>query len=212
LATAIITIALFIAYEFGYWLDHYLSHRVQFLWEFHKVHHTSEVLSPLTNFRVHPIDGIVFYNVLAVVMGSTEGAMNYALGQQTPQFVISSSNAIVVIFTYLLAHLHHTNFWIAFTGTWGRLLISPAHHQIHHSTNPVHFNKNMGSCLAIWDWMFGTLHVPSPRREKLTFGVEPKLGNPHSVTGALIAPVGHALALLDPRPKVQPADNGLASG
>jgi hypothetical protein len=45
-----ITILLFLAYELGYWLNHYLSHRIPFLWEFHKVHHSATVLTPLTNF------------------------------------------------------------------------------------------------------------------------------------------------------------------
>jgi sterol desaturase/sphingolipid hydroxylase (fatty acid hydroxylase superfamily) len=31
---------------------------------------------------------------------------------------------------------------------------------VHHSANPKHFNKNFGSCLALWDWMFGTLYMP----------------------------------------------------
>jgi hypothetical protein len=39
-------------------------------------------------------------------------------------------------------------------------LRQPAHHHVHHSANPKHFNKNFGSCLALWDWMFGTLYVP----------------------------------------------------
>ena len=47
------------------------------------------------------------------------------------------------------------------------LLISPYQHQIHHSDNPKHFNKNMGSKLAIWDWMFGTL-VLSKSASKMT--------------------------------------------
>ncbi len=34
---SIITVMLFLAYELGYWLNHYLSHRIPFLWEFHKV-------------------------------------------------------------------------------------------------------------------------------------------------------------------------------
>ena len=34
----IVTVMLFLAYELGYWLHHYLSHRIPFLWEFHKVH------------------------------------------------------------------------------------------------------------------------------------------------------------------------------
>ena len=48
--------------------------------------------------------------------------------------------------------------------------ISPVQHQIHHSTNPAHFDRNMGSKLAIWDWMFGTL-VLSGNIKYLKFGL-----------------------------------------
>lgn len=61
----IITVMLFLAYELGYWLNHYLSQRIPFLWEFHKVHHTPTVLTPVTNFRVHPVYMCIFLNVLA---------------------------------------------------------------------------------------------------------------------------------------------------
>jgi sterol desaturase/sphingolipid hydroxylase (fatty acid hydroxylase superfamily) len=64
-ARVIITLALFLAYEFGYWLDHYLKHRVPALWELHKVHHSANVLTPLTVFRIHPLDGVIFANILA---------------------------------------------------------------------------------------------------------------------------------------------------
>ena len=53
---AIQTLAMFLAYELAYWLDHYLSHEIPFLWEFHRVHHTAETLSPFTVFRVHPVE------------------------------------------------------------------------------------------------------------------------------------------------------------
>lgn len=191
LTATILTVALFVAYELGYWLDHYLSHKVPFLWEFHKVHHSAEELSPLTNFRVHPVDGLVFVNIMAITMGLTEGVLSFLFGKTVPQFSIAHSNAIIVIFTYLLAHLHHTSIWIPFTGLWGRLFISPAHHQIHHSTNPIHFDKNMGSCLAVFDWMFGTLHVPTKERERLTYGVD-GMDDPHSVTKSLVGPVVRA--------------------
>src|SRR5262245_53760880 len=71
----IVTVALFLAYELAYWTDHYLSHRIPLLWEFHKVHHTAEVLSPMTVFRVHPVDGIVFANFVAFFVGGTGGLL-----------------------------------------------------------------------------------------------------------------------------------------
>ncbi len=194
----IFTIAIFLAYELGYYTDHYLAHRIPFLWEFHKVHHTAEVLTPVTNFRVHPIDTLVFYNILAVLMGTTGGFLNWYFGKPVHQFSLYNSNVIILLFTYILDHLHHTSFWIAFTGFWGRIFVSPAHHQIHHSTNPIHFNKNMGSTLAIFDWMFGTLHVPSKKREHLEFGVNPKSPADHSLKGAIIEPVVLAAGHLSP--------------
>ena len=66
---SIVTVFLFLAYELGYWVDHYLSHRIPMLWDFHKVHHTAEVLSPLTNFRMHPVDSVVFANILGHLSG-----------------------------------------------------------------------------------------------------------------------------------------------
>ena len=53
---SVITVMFFFAYELGYWFNHHwLSHKVPLLWEFHKVHHNAEVLTPLTNFRLHPV-------------------------------------------------------------------------------------------------------------------------------------------------------------
>jgi sterol desaturase/sphingolipid hydroxylase (fatty acid hydroxylase superfamily) len=188
------TIALFLAYELAYWLDHFLSHKVPALWEFHKVHHTAEVLSPLTVFRVHPVDSLVFANIGAVVLGLTAGVLQYVLGGTASPFALSGANLILVAFIFLTIHLQHSHIWISFTGLWGRILMSPAHHQIHHSADPRHFNRNFGSCLSVWDWVFGTLHQPDRRREALTFGAEVREGtaSPHSITGVLITPFAEA--------------------
>jgi sterol desaturase/sphingolipid hydroxylase (fatty acid hydroxylase superfamily) len=194
----ILTVGLFLAYEFAYWLDHYLCHRVPFLWEFHKVHHTAEVLTPLTNFRVHPMDTIVFYNMLALSMGVMEGVLKYGFGQSIQPFTVWNTNILLLAGAVLLEQLQHTNFWIPFTGVWGKIFLSPAHHQIHHSTNPVHFNKNMGGNLSVFDWLFGTLHIPAKQREKLTFGVTDAGPMAHRAEGLLVTPVIDALGHLHP--------------
>lgn len=196
--SCLLTLALFIAYELGYYIDHSLSHRIPFLWEFHKVHHSAEVLSPLTNFRVHPVDTIVFYNIIAVTMGCTGGLLNYLFGKTAVEFTVGNSNIIALTFSYLIGHLHHSHFWIAFTGVWGRLFISPAHHQIHHSTNPIHFDRNFGSSIGVFDWLFGTLHIPNTKREKLNFGLGPADPQAHTITGTLVTPVLDAMKHLKP--------------
>jgi sterol desaturase/sphingolipid hydroxylase (fatty acid hydroxylase superfamily) len=194
LARAVITFALFLAYEFGYWLDHYLKHRVPALWELHKVHHSANVLTPLTVFRIHPLDGLIFSNILGLSLGVTNGIANYLFGKPVTLFSIDDTNLILVLFVHIYVHLQHTHLWIAFTGLAGRIFLSPAHHQIHHSNNPVHFDKNLGSCLAIFDWLFGTLCVPDKEPEQLTFGVKVGEADMHSFSELAIAPVQRAAA------------------
>jgi sterol desaturase/sphingolipid hydroxylase (fatty acid hydroxylase superfamily) len=223
---AIMTVLLFLVYELAYWLDHYLSHRVPVLWEFHRVHHEATVLTPLTIFRIHPVDGWIHGNITALLLGLANGILNYAFGRTAYQYIVADSNLILVLFVHAYIHLQHSELWISFPGLLGRLLLSPAHHQVHHSTDPAHFNKNLGSCLAIWDWLFGTLYVPARQPQKLTFGVDPVPGEPtpervHSIPRGLLLPFLRALARLKAVLGVRPpaalpvtrnAAEGLGSG
>jgi sterol desaturase/sphingolipid hydroxylase (fatty acid hydroxylase superfamily) len=193
---AVITVMLFLAYELGYWLNHYLSHRVPFLWEFHRVHHTATVLTPVTNFRVHPVYAFVFGNILAISTATANAVGNYMFGETAYQYAFSDTNIILVIFIHTYVHLQHTELWIPLSGALGRVFMSPAHHQVHHSTSPAHFNKNLGSCLALWDWMFGTLYLPGKEPEKLSFGVDPGDASVHTITGAYIDPFVRAASLV----------------
>jgi sterol desaturase/sphingolipid hydroxylase (fatty acid hydroxylase superfamily) len=210
-ATALIsTIAIYAAYEAGYYLDHYLSHRVPFLWEFHKVHHSAEVLTPITNARVHPMDTLVFFNIIAITMGTTTGLLTFAFGQPQNALLIYGTNAMFLFFYFVIGHLQHSQFWIAFTGIWGHLFLSPAHHQIHHSTNPAHFNKNFGNFSGILDWMFGTLYVPAKKREALTFGADFAGVDPNTISSTLLTPVIEAAGHF--KPNIKPRQAAISAG
>ena len=54
-------------------------------------------------------------------------------------------------------HLRHSHIWLSWGDRIEGWLISPAQHQLHHSVEPRHFDRNLGSALAIWDRWFGTL-------------------------------------------------------
>lgn len=202
------TLAMFLAYEFAYWFDHWLKHEVPLLWEFHRVHHEAETLTPATVFRVHPVDSLVFYNIAVLVMALTNTLVGRVTGLPGHGLTIGGSNALALAAIFLVGHLQHSHMWIAFTGRLGRVILSPAHHQIHHSCNPAHYGKNLGSALAIFDALFGTLLVPEKRRQDLRFGVDPGTHAPHTVTGGLIAPFSRAAAVL-PRPKLSREARGL---
>lgn len=196
-SNAVVTVMLFLAYELGYWFNHWLSHKVPLLWEFHKVHHSAEVLTPLTNFRVHPVYTFFFANILAFAAAVANGFGNYLFGDTAYQYALSDTNIILVLFIHAYVHLQHSHLWISFRGVLGRIFVSPAHHQVHHSADPKHFNKNFGSCLALWDWMFGTLYVPAKEREPLTFGI-PGGADAHTVKAELVAPLVNAAGHLKP--------------
>ena len=97
--------------------------------------------------------------------------MTYAFGPGVRPFTLLNGNIVTMAFLLTYGHLRHTHMWIAFTGVAGRILQSPAHHQLHHSANPIHFDKNLGFALAVWDWAVGTLAIPAKTRESIVFGV-----------------------------------------
>jgi sterol desaturase/sphingolipid hydroxylase (fatty acid hydroxylase superfamily) len=190
------TLAVFLAYDLGFFVDHTLKHRIPALWELHKAHHSAEVLTPLVNFRVHPLDSVILANNLALFIGVFGGAAQYALGRQAVSFTLFDQNILMLLYIYLTAQLQHTQIWIPFTGAWGRLFMSPAHHQLHHSANPAHFNCNMGASLAIWDWAVGSLRMPSVVRPRLTYGASGHTHDPHGLMGLVVDPAVNALKAL----------------
>src|SRR5262245_59237486 len=53
------TICIALADDCRRYAVHRLFHRIPLLWEFHKVHHSAEVLTPVTRYRVHPIEDML---------------------------------------------------------------------------------------------------------------------------------------------------------
>ena len=161
------TLALLIAFDGGLFVAHYLQHRVPVLWEFHKVHHSAQVLTPITLYRMHPVDD---GTCTALAMGAVAGAFNWQYGGTVAEFLVAGLNPGLFLFYLLGYNLRHSHIWLAYPRWLSGLLISPAQHQIHHSSAPVHFNKNLGFIFSFWDRMAGTLHVPT-KPESIAFGL-----------------------------------------
>ena len=85
-------------------------------------------------------------------------------------------NVFHFVFLLLGSNLRHSHVKLKYPRILEYIFISPFQHQIHHSDNPIHFNKNMGSKLAIWDWLLGTL-VLSKSVSRLKFGIGSKERN-----------------------------------
>ena len=189
LVIALSTLLELLAYELAYWFGHYLFHRFESLWEFHKVHHSAEVMTTFTELRQHPVEIMAFVNLITFATGTMFGALTYVFGPGAHPFTLLNANIVLMLFLLTWGHLRHSQMWISFRGLAGHLLQSPAHHQIHHSDSPLHWDKNLGFSLAIWDWVFGTLYSPAREREDIRFGVGETHGEFDTVGKAFVGPV-----------------------
>jgi sterol desaturase/sphingolipid hydroxylase (fatty acid hydroxylase superfamily) len=154
----------------GNYLAHWLEHHT-FLWRFHRKHHSAEILTPLTGGREHPVDALVSVSLIGLCVGVANGALGWTIGPAASPYLLFHTNCALVVYFFTLQHLRHSQVWLPFTGPLGWVLQSPAHHQLHHSANPEHYNRNLGFSLAIFDAVFGTLRVPRSDETIRAFGV-----------------------------------------
>ncbi|MGB0498601.1 MAG: sterol desaturase family protein [Rubricella sp.] len=158
-----LTLSLYVVNDFVRWWVHYLQHRIPFLWEFHKVHHSAEHLNFATAERHHPVDVLLFMLIMTISISSVNGIFIGFFGEQLTVITVSGANVLWFASNIIGGVLRHSPIWVRFGPRVERWLISPAMHHIHHSDDPRHFDKNMGGSLAIWDRMAGTLYIPSGR-------------------------------------------------
>ncbi len=150
-----------------YWLHRFL-HTVPFLWEFHKIHHSAKVLTPITFYRVHFVENILFALRYSLSVGFITGIFIYLFGAKVSLNMVLGVNIFIFIFSIFGSNLRHSHVPFAYFSFIEKWLLSPKQHQIHHDKK--HFNKNYGGYIAIWDRVFGTLAL-SKDVKVLKFGL-----------------------------------------
>jgi len=162
------TVIFFVAYDLGRFLAHWVQHQNPFLWQFHKVHHSAEALTPMTSFRVHPVDLFVMAIGGNFFGGLVTGTFLYLGAGSVNIYTFLGLHIGIGIYS-LIGNLRHSHVWLDY-GPLSYVFVSPAQHQIHHSTELRHRNKNCGFAFAFWDVLFGTLYVPKGR-ERFDMGL-----------------------------------------
>ena len=190
-----LTAALFLADDFTRWWTHWLQHRSRVLWEFHKVHHSAEVLNFVTLHRHHPLDPIVTTFSVGLTTAAVNSLFFALLGDQLTVATVAGANVLRVVFNALGGVLRHGPFWVSFGPRFERWIASPALHHIHHSADPRHWDTNFGTSLSVWDRWAGTLHIPKGR-EVTAFGIGEAAERHHSLGGLYVAPFARAARLL----------------
>ncbi|MCA9127028.1 MAG: sterol desaturase family protein [Planctomycetales bacterium] len=130
-----------------YWI-HRAFHRIPWLWRFHAIHHSAEKMDWLAGSRLHLID-------IVLTRGLTYMPL-FVLG-----FIDTALLAYGVIVT-LQATFIHANLRFTF-GPLRYWIVTPQFHHWHHSDQAEAIDKNFAVHLPIWDWLFGSFHLPGKR-------------------------------------------------
>ncbi len=188
LSIAAYTLFLFVIDDFLRFIQHYLMHKVPFLWEIHKVHHSAHVLTPMTLYRVHLLE--VFISSFRRILGTVflTCIMFVLTHKVLSPIQIMGALSLNFIFNILGGNLRHSHIPLSF-GFLERIFISPAQHQIHHSKALEHFDKNFGVALSIWDQIFSTW-ISGKTKTKINVGLSYyERNHKNNIVSCLIDPI-----------------------
>jgi sterol desaturase/sphingolipid hydroxylase (fatty acid hydroxylase superfamily) len=134
-----------------YWA-HRLEHRVPFLWELHKLHHSDDRMNCSSFARDQFLQAAftAFFPILTL-------GLFLDLDLKEAGRAAFYSNVFFVALTMFCHSAIRVRLpWL------DRLLVTPQVHRLHHSRDPRHFNTNFADALPIFDILFGTYRRPAP--------------------------------------------------
>lgn len=132
----------FAFFDLAIYIWHAASHKYEYLWRFHKIHHSDKCFNVSTGFRFHVFDlflEIIYKCVFVVVIG-------------VDAYLVLSIEIIELFFIFF----HHANIRVPNEDMLSHFIITPSLHRTHHSTLRQEHDSNYGIVLAFWDRIFGT--------------------------------------------------------
>jgi sterol desaturase/sphingolipid hydroxylase (fatty acid hydroxylase superfamily) len=171
-----------VAKDFLEWGIHNLLHRIPWLWEFHKLHHSIQELDWIGNMRFHWMEIAVYHSLtyLPLMLLGVEGRVILW----------------IAVFTTLIGHLNHSNLRLDW-GPFRYILNSPRLHVWHHDLvlHQAH-GQNFAIVFSLWDFLFGTAYFPD-QGQPARLGFAGMETFPNGLVSRLIYPA------FNPRPKIQ---------
>jgi alkylglycerol monooxygenase len=143
-STIAVGVVAFIALDFaGYWI-HRMSHQINFFWNKHAIHHSSEE-----------------FNLACALRQSISTFINLFTVFLLPAALLGVPATIIAIIApiHLFAQFWYHTIYIKKMGFLEKFLVTPSHHRVHHAINPEYLDRNHGQIFIIWDKLFGTFQV-----------------------------------------------------
>lgn len=166
---------LFVLADFIQWNVHRMLHRVDWLWNFHKVHHSVKQMGFAAHMRFHFMETIVYKSIQYIPLAM--------IGFSIEDFFI------VHMLTLAIGHINHANVGIDY-GPLKYILNNPKMHIWHHARalpEDRRFGVNFGISLSIWDYLFGTDYIPHEGRD-IELGYPGDESMPETFGGQVLAP------------------------
>ncbi|MEM6989934.1 MAG: TonB-dependent receptor [Myxococcota bacterium] len=192
------SLVLFVGWDASRFAVHWLMHRVSWLWAFHEVHHSARVLTPLTLYRTHPLETMIYDLRGLAATAALAGPFIYLFPGRVVALELLGIHALGFVFNAAGANLRHSHVWLRF-GALERWFIAPAQHQMHHATDPSLQRSNYGTWLALWDRIAGSWRASTDRAPE-AYGLEEAHHRFDGVGSMLLRPLAHAARLILRRP------------
>lgn len=155
--TPLLYVIAFLVMDFGGYWYHRISHTVNYFWNLHIIHHSSEEYNLPCALRQQ------FATVTNILFIFCQGVLLALLGVPKEVFIIVAPIHLFMQFWY------HTRL-INKMGFLEKILVTPSHHRVHHSMNAIYMDKNYSQIFIIWDKLFGTFQEELDT-EPCVFGV-----------------------------------------
>lgn len=137
----------FVALDFsGYW-THRIAHQVNFFWNKHAIHHSSEDFNLACALR-QSVSSFVNLFTIFLLPAALLGVPAQVIGVVAP----------LHLFAQFWYHTQH----IGKMGFLEHIIVTPSHHRVHHAINPQYIDRNHGQIFIFWDKMFGTFQEELP--------------------------------------------------
>lgn len=192
----------FVVLDFFEFLAHFLLHRINFFWAFHKIHHAQETLGFASTRHFHFMEYLVLRPLSWIPFG--------ILGFSDDKYLLFSAYYMWIGFT--LVFFSHCNVKVNF-GFLNKIIITPNTHYWHHSKNiPRKYGVNYASVLVIWDLLFKSYYLPDDPKLQPILGV-PDNDVPHSFLGQMWYPFKSLFSkkkdaqMLTPKPQKKKINN-----
>jgi sterol desaturase/sphingolipid hydroxylase (fatty acid hydroxylase superfamily) len=139
--TWLLYVIAFVCIDFSsYWI-HRLNHKINFFWNQHVIHHSSEEFNLACALR-QSISNILGYSALFLIPAAILGVPHEVITVLAP----------IHLFGQFWYHTQH----IGKLGILEYFLVTPSQHRVHHAINPIYIDKNLAAIFCVWDRLFGT--------------------------------------------------------